>query len=62
MTSEEKLNYQATLFENRLSKRYKHLKKWAKRSNVFCYRLYDKDIPEIPLVVDLYEDSENWAS
>lgn len=58
MTSEEKLNYQATLFENRLSKRYKHLKKWAKRSNVFCYRLYDKDIPEIPLVVDFYEDSE----
>lgn len=58
MTAEEKLNYQTTLFENRLTKRFKHLKKWAKRSNVFCYRLYDKDIPEIPLVVDVYEHSE----
>ncbi|AEE17032.1 class I SAM-dependent methyltransferase [Treponema brennaborense] len=47
--------YQAQLFANRLSKRYKHLRKWAKRERISCYRLYDRDIPEIPLAADLYE-------
>jgi 23S rRNA (cytosine1962-C5)-methyltransferase len=47
--------YQAELFSNRLSKKYKTLRKWARRSRVTCYRLYDRDIPEIPLAVDLYE-------
>ncbi len=23
---------------------------------ITCYRLYDQDIPEVPLVVDRYED------
>jgi len=45
---------QAALFYNRLVKRYKHLKKYARRLNLFAYRLYDKDIPEIPVSVDLY--------
>lgn len=49
------LQRQSTEFSNRLIKRYKHLKKWAKRTGVNCYRLYDKDIPEIPLAVDLYQ-------
>lgn len=39
---------------NRLRKRQKHLRKWAWRSNVTCYRLYDRDIPEYPLIVDWY--------
>lgn len=52
----EKNQYQYELLKNRLQKRYKHLKKWAKRSGIFCYRLYDKDIPEIPLAIDLYTD------
>ncbi|AIW88428.1 MULTISPECIES: class I SAM-dependent methyltransferase [unclassified Treponema] len=45
---------QAALFYNRLVKRYKHLKKYARRLNLFAYRLYDRDIPEIPVAVDLY--------
>ncbi len=53
MTKDE---HQSQLLENRLTKRYKHLKKWAKRNNISCYRVYDKDIPEIPLAIDLYED------
>ena len=40
---ENKTQYQCELLKNRLVKRYKHLKKWAKRSNINCYRLYDKD-------------------
>ena len=50
----QKNQYQAELFKNRLHKRFKHLSKWAKREGVFAYRLYDKDIPEIPLAVDIY--------
>ena len=48
---------QAVIFANRLEKQYKHLRKWARRTGVTCYRLYDKDIPEIPLAVDLYQES-----
>ena len=47
--------YQAELLRNRLSKRHKALKRWARRERVTCYRLYDRDIPEIPLAIDLYE-------
>lgn len=53
--SEDKNTYQAALLFNRLTKRYKHLKKWAKRTNVTCFRVYDRDIPEIPLAIDIFE-------
>ena len=36
-------------------KRAKHLRRWPSRGNT-CYRLYERDIPEVPLVVDRYED------
>ena len=52
--SPEKTEYQAQLLRNRLTKRFQHLKKWARRSDVGCYRLYDKDIPEIPLAIDIF--------
>lgn len=41
-------------FENRLRKNLKHWGKWARRSGIQCYRLYDRDVPEFPLIVDLY--------
>jgi len=47
---------QARMFSNRLIKRFRHLKKWALRTGVDAFRLYDKDIPEIPLVLDFYGD------
>jgi 23S rRNA G2069 N7-methylase RlmK/C1962 C5-methylase RlmI len=49
------LDYQVEVFANRLNKRARHMGKWARRNGVTCYRLYDADIPEVPLVVDLYE-------
>lgn len=49
---------QAIMFANRIEKQWKHLRKWARRTGVTCYRLYDRDIPEIPLACDLYTDSE----
>jgi 23S rRNA G2069 N7-methylase RlmK/C1962 C5-methylase RlmI len=45
----------ATMLHNRLRKVARHRRKWARRAGVTCYRLYDRDIPEIPLVVDWYD-------
>ena len=53
--SAEQNEYQAKIFANRLAKKYKILRKWARRERITCYRLYDRDIPEVPLAVDLYE-------
>ncbi|WP_010223329.1 bifunctional 23S rRNA (guanine(2069)-N(7))-methyltransferase RlmK/23S rRNA (guanine(2445)-N(2))-methyltransferase RlmL [Pseudomonas donghuensis] len=43
------------MFANRLQKNLKQLGKWAKRENVSCYRLYDADMPEYALAIDLYQ-------
>lgn len=51
----EKNTYQAELFSNRLKRKIKELKKWARKNRISCYRLYDRDIPEIPLSLDVYE-------
>jgi 23S rRNA (guanine2445-N2)-methyltransferase / 23S rRNA (guanine2069-N7)-methyltransferase len=45
----------AEAFGNRLKKNLRHLRKWAKRENVTCFRAYDKDLPEYAVAVDLYE-------
>ncbi|MFM7137823.1 MAG: bifunctional 23S rRNA (guanine(2069)-N(7))-methyltransferase RlmK/23S rRNA (guanine(2445)-N(2))-methyltransferase RlmL, partial [Planctomycetota bacterium] len=41
-------------FRRRLAKRFKHLSKWARRQGVEAFRVYDRDIPEIPLAIDWY--------
>ncbi|NLE36743.1 MAG: bifunctional 23S rRNA (guanine(2069)-N(7))-methyltransferase RlmK/23S rRNA (guanine(2445)-N(2))-methyltransferase RlmL [Pirellulaceae bacterium] len=51
-----KAREQAELFERRLVKRARHLRRWPTRQGITCFRLYERDIPEIPLVVDRYED------
>ncbi|MDR1930765.1 MAG: class I SAM-dependent methyltransferase [Treponema sp.] len=55
----EKTAAQAEMFGNRLKKRRRFLSKWAFRAGVEAYRLYDRDIPEIPLVLDWYGPPEN---
>lgn len=52
---------QAEAFKNRLIKNARHLRKWPTKKGITCYRLYDKDIPEVPLVVDRYEDCLHLA-
>lgn len=47
---------QSVLFANRIRKRAKHLRRWPNKRGITCYRIYERDIPEIPLVLDLYED------
>ncbi|KAA8734935.1 bifunctional 23S rRNA (guanine(2069)-N(7))-methyltransferase RlmK/23S rRNA (guanine(2445)-N(2))-methyltransferase RlmL [Acinetobacter qingfengensis] len=43
-------------FANRLQKNMTALKKWAIKDNIYCLRLYDADLPDFNLVVDLYGD------
>ncbi|MBP89142.1 MAG: bifunctional 23S rRNA (guanine(2069)-N(7))-methyltransferase RlmK/23S rRNA (guanine(2445)-N(2))-methyltransferase RlmL [Planctomycetaceae bacterium] len=47
---------QAELFRSRLKKRARHLRRWPTRQGITCFRVYERDIPEIPLIVDRYED------
>jgi len=42
-------------FANRLRKNCVSLFKWARRENITCFRVYDGDLPEYNLAVDLYE-------
>ncbi len=55
LTHPAKWNEQAAMFRNRLSRMGKHWHKWARRQGVTCFRLYDKDIPDVPLAIDWYE-------
>ncbi|MCL4220683.1 MAG: bifunctional 23S rRNA (guanine(2069)-N(7))-methyltransferase RlmK/23S rRNA (guanine(2445)-N(2))-methyltransferase RlmL [Phycisphaerales bacterium] len=50
----EKAERQAEMFATVLGKHARHLRKWPERG-ITCYRLYERDIPEVPLVVDVYE-------
>lgn len=50
----DKSQDQAEIFRNRLTRVARHLRRWPARG-ITCYRLYDHDIPEVPLVVDRYE-------
>jgi 23S rRNA (guanine2445-N2)-methyltransferase / 23S rRNA (guanine2069-N7)-methyltransferase len=47
---------QAELLRRRLAKRAHHLRRWPTRRGITCFRLYDRDVPEIPLAIDRYED------
>ena len=44
------------MFANRLQKNLKQLGKWARREGVECYRVYDADMPEYAVAIDLYGD------
>ncbi|MBF0589425.1 MAG: bifunctional 23S rRNA (guanine(2069)-N(7))-methyltransferase RlmK/23S rRNA (guanine(2445)-N(2))-methyltransferase RlmL [Magnetococcales bacterium] len=44
------------MLANRLRKNLKHLRRWAKREQVSCFRVYDADLPEYAVAVDLYGD------
>ena len=44
------------MFQNRLKKNLKILGKWARKEGITCYRLYDADMPEYAVAIDVYED------
>ena len=43
---------------NRLQKNQRQLKKWLSREDVQAYRVYDADIPEYALAVDVYNSQD----
>ncbi len=45
-----------SIIANRMAKNLKKLKKWLDRESIQAYRLYDRDIPEYPYIVDIYSD------
>lgn len=45
-----------SVFANRLGKNARHWGKWARRQGISCYRVYDRDVPEFPLAIDLYAE------
>lgn len=47
--------HQGRMLANRVTKRFKHLRKRFARQNIEVFRLYDWDIPEIRAVVDWYD-------
>lgn len=43
-------------FANRLVKMAKHYGKLARRTQIYCYRIYDADLPDFPFSIDKYEE------
>ncbi len=48
---------ESVAFANRLKKNRQALKKWLKSDEISAYRLYDADIPEYNVAVDVYQHS-----
>lgn len=46
----------AEMLANRLRKNLKTLGGWARKQGIECYRLYDADMPEFAMAIDLYGD------
>ncbi|MDL0432616.1 bifunctional 23S rRNA (guanine(2069)-N(7))-methyltransferase RlmK/23S rRNA (guanine(2445)-N(2))-methyltransferase RlmL [Marinobacter sp. TBZ242] len=45
----------AAMLRNRLRKNLKTVGQWARKQGIGCYRLYDADMPEFALAIDIYE-------
>jgi 23S rRNA (cytosine1962-C5)-methyltransferase len=44
----------SSILGNRIRKNYRHVRKWAKRTNTDCFRIYDHEIRQYPLAIDFY--------
>jgi len=47
----------AQMIYNRLQKNIKHLANWRKSQHIYCYRVYDADMPEYSAAIDYYQDA-----
>ncbi len=50
----------ALMFANRLAKNLRSRTRWARRAGVSCFRLYDADMPEYALAIDVYDSTDRW--
>lgn len=57
----EKPPERAEMFANRLRKNAKQLLKWAANEGIGCYRIYDADLPEYALAIDVYESDHRFV-
>ena len=50
-------------FASRLNKMAKLRRKWAAREDITCYRVYDQDLPDYAVSIDIYEGIKKgrWA-
>lgn len=55
VTDDARLAAQAEMLQNRLKKRQRKLLPWARRQGLTAWRVYHRDIPEIPLAIDWYD-------
>lgn len=53
---EKKLSQGSEMLANRLLKNLKKMRQAAKQAGTDCYRLYDADIPEYSIAIDVYGD------
>jgi len=56
----------AEVFANRLRKMAKHTEKWARKAGVSCYRVYDADLPDYAVAIDVYNgagpnEGDRWV-
>lgn len=51
----------AQMLTNRLAKNLRALAKWRRREGIHCFRLYDADLPEYAVAVDVYDGEQRWV-
>lgn len=56
VVEQPRLSEGGQMFANRLQKNVKAMSKWVKREGIDCYRVYDADMPEYAMAIDLYHD------
>ncbi len=61
IASPTELGSGAEMFANRLRKNLRHFGRWAARQDIHAYRLYDADLHEYNLAIDVYEGAHRWV-
>ena len=56
VTEDTKMAEHSNMILNRIEKNWKKIKKQANKNNWDAVRLYDRDIPEFPYIVEKYKD------
>jgi 23S rRNA (guanine2445-N2)-methyltransferase / 23S rRNA (guanine2069-N7)-methyltransferase len=51
----------ARMFANRIARNLRELGAWARAAGVDCFRVYDADMPEYAVAVDLYHGDRRWV-
>ncbi|NEX21098.1 bifunctional 23S rRNA (guanine(2069)-N(7))-methyltransferase RlmK/23S rRNA (guanine(2445)-N(2))-methyltransferase RlmL [Thiorhodococcus mannitoliphagus] len=51
----------ALMLANRLTKNLKALSKWQRKEHIQCLRVYDADLPEYALAIDVYGGEKRWV-